>query len=70
MCYPDNFIICFSKRILTTNTFGYIVEGGKPEGLVHIMKYGEAEVSISALMLNHRRMDMSDFCPVATWEVR
>jgi hypothetical protein len=46
------------------------VERGKPEGLVHMMKYGEAEVSISALMLNHRRMDMSDFCPVATWEVR
>jgi len=46
------------------------VEGGKPEGLVHMMKYEEAEVSISALMLNHRRVDMSDFCPVATWEVR
>jgi hypothetical protein len=46
------------------------VEGGKPEGLVRMMKYGEAEVSISALKLNHHRIDMSDFCPVPTWELR
>uniref|UniRef100_A0A0U5A7K3 Putative ionotropic receptor n=1 Tax=Reticulitermes speratus TaxID=60591 RepID=A0A0U5A7K3_9NEOP len=60
----------FSKRILHTNTFGYVVEGGKPDGLVRMMKYGEAEVSISALKLNHHRIDMSDFCPVPTWELR
>ncbi|XP_021937956.1 uncharacterized protein LOC110838736 isoform X2 [Zootermopsis nevadensis] len=60
----------FSKTILHTNTFGYVVEDGKPEGLVRMMKYGEADVSISALKLNHRRIDMSDFCPVHTWELR
>jgi hypothetical protein len=46
------------------------VEDGKLEGLVRMMKYGEADISISALKLSHRRMDVSDFCPVATWELR
>jgi hypothetical protein len=61
---------CFRKTIIHTNSFGYVVEDGKPEGLVHMMKYGEADVSISALKLNHHRIDMSDYCPVATWELR
>ncbi|KAJ4446854.1 hypothetical protein ANN_13554 [Periplaneta americana] len=60
----------FSKNIIHTNAFGYVVEDGKLEGMVKMMRDRDVDMSISAMLLNNPRMDLSDYCPVSTWELR
>ncbi|PSN32158.1 Ionotropic receptor 75x [Blattella germanica] len=60
----------FSSFIKNSHLYGYVVENGREEGLILMLKNHDVEYSISAIQTNRARYRCTDFISVPTWKFR